>query len=910
MKNIFDKLVYKHIIGNFVNHFNMEFFEGIVQLKRNEALLFCHDIIPQNTTPYITEINTNTAVDDDLVEWFDYEPIILATKKWQYDNVIVLVEKNESNIIENGKWYKQLQKECEKHGKNVRIKSCLAETDIWDFDYNKQQDFIIRIAWDKNCLIDKFAANKYKFKKFMTEQSIATPKWSTDSSIYEKDKFFVFKDSKVDKKVGISIKKFSTKKEFTEYLKDFDYVEEYIKSDVDFQCGSQVEVKHYSMYYRNFFYNMTPNIYTQLFDYKKHDDQLDLNRIGYANFLYKDDIGEDYVNSNVDLVHPFHYKFIRINDKFDFSHSSSILVYQYKRGEFKPVHLIEVGDVLLRNDEKVIVETIEIIEKQIRVKALQHEDNVIEYNGFQIQAKHENFISGVDSIITDPFKGQQVLSSKEEELVSAIMAKAKDAEMPERVVEITFECQGTFFTSEFLFEKPLKVINSMDYDIRMDRTDGREEFGTHNTAGVERKEPTFGWASYDHKLTYELKHMNVMKLRPGMVCLTPKRKDMKIIRGLYGGFVPCKVVSIKEVPGKKSHWDIYDILPTENYFMNRLHVHNGPANYSLTSGPVLMGHWDISHPSSFSSPDDTVFDLTSRLNADLTIHQNLPAPQIGPGQTTSVSSQNHNTIVTTYFPNPEFKAINFTTSLKGARLTRQPSNPYHEQYAFNSQYPMSVLWSNALSDFTTSGTSFPVPGIGAPNSPTARRWSTCNPGTNWDVVLSDGGNTTNSRWMVYNGNGYEAVPTGFLWNGTSDQTGYGHTVGDPKSGTTNNFVQKFRFTTLISDQSSPYYTLYGNWKQPSTLVAGSFGNSFNVPTPAANPRAPGQNFAFGGHGYPNPTTNEGAFAWNIVMMYHQGSTQSASQFLQIFQGSPNSKMYYRSDNPGLTGSPTYDGSGP
>ena len=84
MKNIFDKLVYKHIIGNFVNHFNMEFFEGIVQLKRNEALLFCHDIIPQNTTPYITEINTNTAVDDDLVEWFDYEPIILAIKKYLF----------------------------------------------------------------------------------------------------------------------------------------------------------------------------------------------------------------------------------------------------------------------------------------------------------------------------------------------------------------------------------------------------------------------------------------------------------------------------------------------------------------------------------------------------------------------------------------------------------------------------------------------------------------------------------------------------------------------------------------------------------------------------------------------------------------------------------------------------------
>ena len=37
-----------------------------------------------------------------------------------------------------------------------------------------------------------------------------------------------------------------------------------------------------------------------------------------------------------------------------------------------------------------------------------------------------------------------------------------------------------------------------------------------------------------------------------MVCLTPKNRDMTIVRGLYGGFVPCKVVSMKEVSGKKS----------------------------------------------------------------------------------------------------------------------------------------------------------------------------------------------------------------------------------------------------------------------------------------------------------------------------------------------------------------------
>ena len=58
----------------------------------------------------------------------------------------------------------------------------------------------------------------------------------------------------------------------------------------------------------------------------------------------------------------------------------------------------------------------------------------------------------------------------------------------------------------------------MDPDIRKDRIDGREPFGTHNESGVEKTRPTFGWASYRPDLTKDIKNMEVMKLRAGMVC--------------------------------------------------------------------------------------------------------------------------------------------------------------------------------------------------------------------------------------------------------------------------------------------------------------------------------------------------------------------------------------------------------
>ncbi len=903
MKDLFDKLVYKRVVDNFIDQIQYHFFTGNVPLKRNEALLFCWDIIPKNYEPNILEVNTNTAVDDDLVEWFDFNPIVSALEKWQYDNVIVLVEDGEYDNILEGKWYQSLQATCSKINKKVSIQSCNALDDIWDFKYNKQKDFILRIAWDKTCLIDKFAASKLALKKFMSEQNVSTPKWSVDNSIYEKNKLFVFKKSNIDKKNGISIKKFNSKKEFTKHLSEFDYVEEFIESDVDYQSGFNVEIKHYSLYFKNDFYNMTPNIYSQLYDYHQKDNTLFPNRIGHSNLLYKDDIGKDFVNSNVHIQSPFHYKYIRINGEFDFSHSASILVYQFKRGDFKPAHLIEVGDVLLRNNEKVEVKSVDVISEKTRVKAIQIEDNVIEHNGFQIQAKHENFISGVDSIIVNPIKGQEVLSSDEEELVSAIMSKAKDAEMPERVVEITFECSGTFFTSEFLFEKPLKVINSMDYDIRMDRTDGREKFGTHNTAGVEKKKPTFGWASYNPKLTYELKHMSVMKLRPGMVCLTPKPKHFKRVQGLYGGFVPCKVVSMKEVTGKKSHWDIYEILPTENYFMNRLKVHNGPAKYSLTNGPDMIGHWDIGHPSSFSTPDDTIFDLTSRLNADMTLH----SPGQSPNSTTNFSATNHPGIgLALGANNPEFRALDFPSSQKGARFAKQPSNPYHTQTLFNTQVPTTIVWANALAPLATIGNdTWPTP-AGAPNSPANRRFSGQNPGTNFDMKLTDGGNEPQSRWAIYSGNGWVSVPTSFLFTNPTAEKAFGRAVPGPKTNV-DYLYQKMDFTAVLIDQSSPHYRIFGKFNQPSALAAAGFQGDYTVPTPGSNPRSPSNSMAFGGNAYPTPTQNEGAFAWSHVVIYDAVLQwqEIAAQCGQIVAGYPNSRYYFRTLDPGFDGDGTY-----
>ena len=882
MKSIFDKIVYRHIVHNSIDHIEHFFLRDKSFLKRNEALLYCWDIIPREYEPYITEINTNTAVDDDLVDWFDFNPIFEIVKKWEYKSIIDLIEERTQKIIEDGKWYKELQLLSKDTPVRIQTYDPWKGEDIWDFDYDKR-DFILRIAWDKNCPIDKFAEDKLAFKKLLQKESLSTPK--TGEDIYEKGKYFVFKKRDIDKKSGISISKFDTKKDFLSKLSEYDYVEEFIQSDLDYQTGFNVEVKHYSMIFRKDSYNMTPNVYTQLYDYHEHENSKFPNRVDHSNLFLNDEVDENIINKEIERVHPFHYRHFKINDEFEFVHSCSILVYQNNRGDFKPIHLLKVGDVLLRDGEKVKVEKIEIIKEQRRVKGITTLDNSLSYHGFQIQAKSDNFISGVDGIITNPLEGQSVLSSEEDKIVSAILAKAKDSEMPERVVEITFECSGTYFTSEFLFEKPLKVINSQDFNIRMDRTDGKEMFGTHNEAGVKKDKPTYGWASYKPELTYEVKNMMVMKLRPGMICLTPKRKDMKITQALYGEMVPCKVVSMKEVPGKKSHWDIYDILPTENYFMNRLKVHNGPAQYGLTSGPQIIGHWDIGHPSSFSSPANTIYDLTTRLDADLTIHT-APAPN--PAQLANATAQNYPAIQPKY-PNPEFKAIPLPESYKGARLTRQPGNPYHTQNLFNGQNPTTYMFAYARGPYLRPG-SWPGTNTHYPNSPTRRRWMSHTTGTNGDMAVYPGQSGPGAQTYVYLGPSqtWKTVPVGFDAAPFADAA---FAIPGPKSTT---YYAKQKFMAMTLQSSNPRVGWYQDFDQPSPFVSGIMQTTHAFPTPQSNPRAPSNIVSFGGNAYPNPSSSDGDWIWSKVIIWDAvlPSAQVAAMAVNINSGHPNNRAYH------------------
>ena len=894
MKNIFDKVIYKHIVDNATKGIN-QYFEGSVHLKRNEALLYCWDILPNDYSPYVTEINTNTAVDDDLVEWFDYTPILNLLKQWEYETIIVLVDGNESEKIETGKWFIELKKLCESIDKQVKIQSC-HYTKTWDFKFNKRKDFILRIAWDKDCLIDKFAADKLAFKKFMVDKGIVTADYGED--IFEPNKWFVFKKKNVDKKEGVSICKIKTKKEFLNKLSNYDFVEKFIASEPEYQSGFQVEIKHYNLMFRDAFYNMTPNIYTHLWDYHEVDGERFLNRMSHSNLFLDDKIDESYEVFNQELIHPFQYKYIKINGEFNFLQSASILVYNNNRGEFRPIHMLEVGDVLLRDDKELRIKTLEVIKKQIRVKGMTTSENVIIYNGFQIQAKLENFITGIDSIITSPFSGQTVLSSEEDELVSAIMSKVKDEEMPDRVVEVTFELGGTYFTSEFLFEKPLKVINTQDYDIRMDRGDNAEPFG------LDSPSPTHGWASYKPELTHKVKHMMVMKLRPGMICLTHKTKDMKTAQGLYGDMVPCKVVSMKEVVGKKSHWDIYDILPTENYFMNRMHVHNGPAKYSIVDGPDIIGHWDAGHPSSFNPPSATFYDLSTRLNADMMFAN---APQ----STTPVSRSGNNfPDIQNSHPNPEFRSIDSPATHTGMSFSKQPNNTYHTQHLFNSQTPLTVLVTAVQIPHGPNGTTWGPNTAFTPTSPTVKRMTSMGPGANCETAISQ--QAGSSTWQVYNGGGWQTWPVsqGPYIDEPAGNTAYGLINPSPKSSAITDYFGKCRHHVIRFDQSSPYVTFNINYAGATEIGApiastGAFQHTFNVPTPATNPRTPSQSMSFGGNNPGTPTTNHGSWTVSKIIIWETQVplVDLATQAKNINDGQTNNGAFHE-------GGPQASGAGP
>ena len=155
---------------------------------------------------------------------------------------------------------------------------------------------------------------------------------------------------------------------------------------------------------------------------------------------------------------------------------------------------------------------------------------------------------------------------------------------------------------------------------------------------------------------------------------------MKRTTNLYGEMVPARVVKMRKVLGKKSHWDIYNILPTNNYLMNRMHVHNGPSNYSLQEGAEIIGHWDIFHPSSYPGSGTTFYDLTSRLNADFT--------PVGPGTVVStpipetyfagnLSAQN----ILAQTPNQQSPSPAISSHLT---FSENPGNSYHTAQLFGT----------------------------------------------------------------------------------------------------------------------------------------------------------------------------------------------------------------------------------
>ena len=157
-KQIFDKLSYKHSLYYKSRLVTDELTPLTSKLKRNEGVIFVLDIIPSNFGLYSLEVNTNSAFDDDLVEWTDYDMLCRMIRHWQYKNIIVLVEESQKDFNDS-KWYKHLEKaisEMKNYPFTPTVKFQVANdiNNIWDFEYNKQDDFILRLAWDKNCIID------------------------------------------------------------------------------------------------------------------------------------------------------------------------------------------------------------------------------------------------------------------------------------------------------------------------------------------------------------------------------------------------------------------------------------------------------------------------------------------------------------------------------------------------------------------------------------------------------------------------------------------------------------------------------------------------------------------------------------------------------------------------------------
>jgi hypothetical protein len=357
----------------------------------------------------------------------------------------------------------------------------------------------------------------------------------------------------------------------------------------------------------------------------------------------------------------------------------------------------------------------------------------------------------------------------------------------------------------------------------------------------------------------EIKHQEAMQLMPGMQCITPKRPDMEVTGTLYGDMVASVVVSMREVVGKRSHWDIYEMKPMDtpnpNYFMNRLHVHNGPSNWpippSFGSELDIYGHWDVSHPSSFPSPSSTIYDLTSRGNIDA-IRQ--------PGST-AVASHTLYAPTGGYTPLGQnaMKEVPMSPN-KGFVFLKQPGNPYHTgPYGFFGPSSFSVIMT-----FRSAG----------PHPPYARLNST-RPGYNFEVALRSPGQVA---WYVPG------------WRNVTPPTL--DLIPAPQVSNPNPKVSSQPSYNILGiryhGNSSPYrwYFLHGR-TGPGT----AFGVSTIEPAPQTQPRTPDNRWGVFGN-VPGPTATNENVNGHFSEMIFLGNAQPGGNYNELAE---NLLAYYNTD---------------
>ena len=876
--NLFDKLSYKMMLGSSANALGNYFANEVRGLKKNEAVLYTVDLLPKDYVGYVTEINTNTALDEDLIEWFDFGALVNLCSHWKYKTLVLLCESKWKSITPSHPFRDKLSKELSKKDIKFDIHYSSNQDDIWDgFEYNSQEDFILRVGWNRECEIDRIAENKLKTKKLIQHLNVyPTPEYQTieNNDGFEKNKWYVFKKSNVDRKQGVEIRKFKTKKAFITHLKDFDYCEDFIDAGIDIDTGLKTEVKSYGIIFKKQFYDLTPNLYCKYWEHEDKGDEKLFYKIDPTNCMLKDEVEladgskkhsyllerrdnlklggkitkidefDSYINKN----------YVLINNEYKFTYSTNVV----KAGhlsQYIPVRFLEVGDKILRdNMEEFEIKQIEFVKGVVKGKMIRTTENVMSVNGFFVKAQSSNNISGLDDLIFSPKVGQVAMSWSDEEqkIVAGVMGKVEDEKMPSRVVEITFNTGGHIWTAEFLFEKPLKVIYAASREGMKVRAP---------------KEKFFGWASYRPDLTMEIKHQEAMQLMPGMQCITPKRPDMKVVESLYGDMVASVVVSMREVAGKRSHWDIYEMKPMDtpnpNYFMNRLHVHNGPSNWpippSFGSELDIYGHWDVSHPASFPSPSNTIYDLTSRGDIDALVQ---------PGSTAMTSG----TLISAPARTNTMKAITMPGT-KGFVITKQPTNPYHTgAYGFFGPSSFTTI-------MTWSYTARTPPNYG-------RLWSV-RPGSDFDIAVRDYPSETTKGKMYYFKPPWTSV--------TPPQVDFSPSPTyiestDPKGLST--AVPAFIITQArYNAPSTPGRWYFRNFANPGGT---GFGQSQTEPSPSTQPRA-GSNYwsVFGKAPSATATANniQGHFSEAIFL----GKAQPSSNTAELAEGI---LQYYNITPPG------------